>query len=224
MNGIVWSLVATAFGGGLVTHDAMFIDETSLAWTSRGWGVPSDEHPLAYPLPAATVALPPSEEAQLERDARGRVVAVRGGVVSLRVPQREGRLTAPLWQTHHVQRIDVDGAQFVPASSSGLTKTVTGWLGPGIDRKRRREADRRAKLRARASDPAIHVVLTPTITKAKGIPGTLRTQDDVVRWLWPLLALLAGVCGVGGWVLFRSLRQPARAEQNQAYIDAEFDR
>lgn len=206
----------------IVTHDAV-VDGDELRWTTRAWGQPAEPHRLAFPLPAQTRAASPSDEDQLMRDERGRVTAVHGRQVTLVVPREERTLTVPLWETPDVQRVDVRGVRFVPDDASGLTKTVTGWLGPGVDRAQRREADRAAGLRARATDPAIHLVVNGAWSEAGGIPGTLRPEGSRARWVWPFLALVGVALAVGGYGLFWSMERRARVEQIEAYIASEFE-
>ena len=207
---------------GLVRHDAV-IDDGQLQWTTRAWGISEQVHPLAYPLPRETQAVPPTTEVQLRRDELGSVVAVVGSPVSLTLPHRDEALTVPLWSTHEVQRVDVRNARFRPDPASGFTKTVTGWLGPGLDRQRRRQADRAAGLRARATDPAIHLVLTPSLQQARGIQGTLSPNVKTSLWTWVILSALGVGLGMAGFWLYGFLQRRARAEQVDAYIAAEFD-
>lgn len=182
-----------------VFHQGVVTADGGVEWDVRWVGVPPDVCRLAVPMPAETVALPPTSAASLIRDDRQRVVAIvrRGQAeIGLRVPATPARLVPPLWVGDHAQRVVVRGSDFRLAQPVTLPEPhhveMLDRLGPPVS----------------GSEFVVHLVSDDALVASGGLLGDVRPGGPIV-WSLAWIGVSMGASVVGMLSLTRRHRRRA---------------
>jgi hypothetical protein len=188
---------------------------------------------LAVPLPAsAEVVGGEPRAAEAVRDETGAIVALEVPssprvTVRIRQPATFGdvSLAAPIVEGGAVQRVTLDGADFVPDEGLVLESHLRGRSQPGIDMRDRREVDGAiGGHRPRAHEGPMYLVADARLRDAGGLNGTLRAADhrsaSVVLAIGGAFAGVLALCALA----WKALGRFVESEAVEAYIRREFVR